>query len=120
MKFFADECIYFATIKMLRKLGYDVETVTEQKLESQDDEKIFEYAKKSNRILLTFDKDFGNIFRFPLGSHPGIIIVRLKPQTPEETNHLLRNFLKETIPADISRALVVIGKEKVRIRKPAV
>lgn len=117
MKFLADECIYIATIRLLRDLGYDVITIKELNLNSLSDEKVLGLAKKENRLLVTFDQDFGNIFKFPLGTYPGIIIIKVKPQTIENTNSLLQKFLKKTSPKIISKALVVIDKKKTRIRK---
>jgi len=119
MKFLADECIYVATVKLLRDLGYDVISIKELNLSSLSDEKVLELAKKENRLLITFDQEFGNIFKFPLGTYPGIIIIKVKPQTIENTNSVLQKFLKKTSLEIISKALVIIDKRKTRIRKPA-
>lgn len=117
IRFLLDECTFIATASFLRKLGFDVVTVNELGLSGLSDDKIFELAHKENRILLTFDKDFGNIFRFPLGTHPGIIIVRTHPQTVEDTNRLLKKFFGITTPEQYQNALVIIDESKIRIRK---
>jgi len=45
MKFLADECIYVATVKLLRDFGYDVISIKELNLSSLSDEKVLELAK---------------------------------------------------------------------------
>lgn len=119
MKFLCDECVYAATVKLLKNLGHDIITVNELGLQSSSDEKILSTATKKRRILLTFDQDFSNIYRFPLGTHSGIIIVKIKPHTVEDTNSCLKHFLEVTPPENISNSLVIVGKKKIRIRKPA-
>ena len=91
-----------------RKLGYDITWIAEEN-PHLDDMSIFKIAQKENRILLTNDKDFGEIvFRQKLVSS-GIILFRIKGQDTREKIKLLRkvlNFHK----VRISKHFVVITK----------
>ena len=116
-RFLLDECAFLATANFLRKSGFDAMTINELGHSGVSDDKVFELAREEDRMLLTFDKDFSNIFRFPLGKHPGIIIVRIHPQTIEVTERLLRRFLELTTEDQYRKALVVIDETKIRIRK---
>ena len=70
-------------------------------------------AQKENRILLTNDKDFGEIvFRQKLVSS-GIILFRIKGQDTREKIKLLREVLISHKDR-MSNRFVVIAKEKVR------
>src|SRR3989338_2729087 len=117
MKFFADECFFIAAVKSLRAAGYEVDSILERGLSGMDDEEIVKLCIRENRILLTFDNDFSNIFRFPPGSNPGIILIKIKPETIEETTPAILAFLRRNNPEVFERALTIITRSKVRICK---
>lgn len=117
MKFFADECFFVATIKALRTAGYEVESILERKLSGLSDEEIASLCTKENRVLLTLDNDFGNIFRFPIGSNPGIILIKIQPETVEDSITAILAFLKRNSPDIFSKGLTIITKTKIRICK---
>ena len=94
----------------LRMLGYDIVWIVD-KNPYLDDMSIFKIAQHENRILLTNDKDFGEIvFRQKLVS-AGIILLRIKGQDTGKKIKLLRKVLISHI-ARISKHFVVITKEK--------
>ena len=64
MKFLADECCDTGLVASLRKDGHDVLYAIEKKAGAIDDE-ILSDAYKEERILITEDKDFGElVYRF--------------------------------------------------------
>jgi predicted nuclease of predicted toxin-antitoxin system len=67
MRLLADENIPLAAIDLLRKRGHDVLAVSEI-APSICDEDVLLMAKDEGRILLTFDKDFGEL---AFSSRPG-------------------------------------------------
>ncbi len=60
----------------LRRLENDVSTVADEGLLSQPDPVIGAAAKAEGRLLLTLDVEFGDLRKYPPGSHPGIILFR--------------------------------------------
>jgi predicted nuclease of predicted toxin-antitoxin system len=81
MKFVADESLDFPIVVALRTEGYDVYSIKEQS-PRMDDEAILKIANEQKRILITCDKDFGElVFRLQLVSS-GIVLLRL----PELSN----------------------------------
>ena len=75
MKFLVDECCDAALVHALRTNGHDVVYVMENLTGATDDE-ILEYTLKENRILITEDKDFGELV-YRLHHHAnGIILMR--------------------------------------------
>ena len=116
MKFLADECFFIATVKMLRAKGYEVDTILERGLSGISDEEIIQLCIKENRCLLTLDTDFGNIFHFPIGSNPGIVLVKIKPPTIEDCSPAILSFFGRNEPEVFSRGLTIITKNKIIIQ----
>ena len=76
MKFLADECCDTGLVASLRKDGHNVRYITEEKAGAIDDE-ILSNAYKEERILITEDKDFGElVYRFKKPTH-GIVLLRI-------------------------------------------
>lgn len=73
-KFVIDEDIPRSTGIILKKHGYDVKDIRDYGLRGEDDERVFEFAQKNGSVVLTADRGFGNIQRFPLGKHFGIVV----------------------------------------------
>lgn len=113
MKFLADVNIEKLIIDELKTLGYDIIWITDEN-PYLDDMNIIKIAQKENRILLTNDKDFGEIvFRQKLISS-GIVLFRIKGQDTRKKLKLLRKVLISH-KDKISKHFVVITKEKIRI-----
>lgn len=78
MRFIADENIPGVLVDARQADGHDVFWVRMEKPGSSD-EHILQWAQKEHRILLTFDKDFGELaFRYGLPASSGIILFRIR------------------------------------------
>ena len=60
MRFVADESLDFPIVTALRNAGHDVFSIKEQSPRMEDDA-ILKIANEQKRILLTCDKDFGEL-----------------------------------------------------------
>ena len=58
MLLLADENIPRVVVERLRNAGIDAQWIAEQ-MPAADDEEVLSLATETNRVLLTFDKDFG-------------------------------------------------------------
>ncbi len=58
------------------------------------DEDILELASKSKRILLTHDKDFGELVFDQKAEHYGVLLLRLGVNTPAFHVKALKAFFK--------------------------
>jgi predicted nuclease of predicted toxin-antitoxin system len=84
MLFLANENFPLESIRKLRKAGYDVVSVSEDSPGIEDKEILFR-ARKENRIILTFDKGYGNmIYQFKMPIPKGIVLFRFDPASPDE------------------------------------
>jgi predicted nuclease of predicted toxin-antitoxin system len=78
LRFLIDEDMPRSLAEVLRAKGFEVLDVRDCGLNcglrGGSDDEIFEFAQKERAIILTGDTGFGNLLRFPLGSHCGIVI----------------------------------------------
>ena len=116
MKVFANENLFEPIIDYLREIGNDVRSVREG-LSGISDDEVFELACKEKRVIITMDKDFSRIFRFPPEKCGGIIVVKIYKRTVEETLKILKKYYKGVSEQDINSNLVIITPDGVRIRR---
>jgi predicted nuclease of predicted toxin-antitoxin system len=114
VKFLADECCDALLVAGPRQDGQDVLFVAEF-ARGADDETVLRQAAADERILLTEDKDFGElVVRLGLPAH-GIVLLRMNPA--DSAAKLAR--LREVLTRDASRlphVLVVVDERKARFR----
>ena len=117
MKFLLDENISPKTAQFLKELGHYAIHVREVNLKGASDDKIFEYAKQHGLLLITIDRDFGNIMDYPPGTHHGIIRLKLRHMPSGKVNSVLQSFLAEINSEDIYGNLAILEEDRYRIRK---
>ena len=114
MKFFADENVARAIIQGLRQAGHDVLSAAEAG-PGQDDAAWLRHAEQSERVIVTSDKDFGElIFRDRLNSH-GIVLIRMQRLNLRERLARLA-AVWSTVEANPQDKFIVITEGRVRIR----
>lgn len=116
MKFLADENVFPAVIAYLRKSGHDVIGIREAGLTQATDDKIIKIAAKEERSIITFDKHFGDILRYPPRTLPGIILIRIHPPLLKDIFYALSNLFKNYHENSFKGRLVVLTKSGYRIR----
>lgn len=116
MRFLTDENIFPQTITFLRKSGHDVKDIQESGLHQITDDKIIETASQEERTIITFDKHFGDILRYPPDSLSGIILIRIHPPLLKDIFDALNNLFKNYHAATFKGRLVVLSKSGYRIR----
>lgn len=80
-----------------------------------DDEDIFEIAQDQGRVILTQDVEFGDILKYPLGAHAGIVVVRVKNIRPKLLVELVCSAI-ETLPDNFAGSVAIIEPGRVRLR----
>ena len=80
MRFLIDESVGGDIIEFLREEGHDVTFIAER-IPGASDGEVVSRATSENRILITNDKDFGNI-AFSNGlAYRGVLLLRLRDET---------------------------------------
>ena len=75
MRFLADESCDFAVVRSLKDAGHDVVAVAEM-LRGATDEAVVDLAASERRILITEDKDFGQLVFAAARANSGVLFVR--------------------------------------------
>jgi predicted nuclease of predicted toxin-antitoxin system len=75
MRFLADESCDFAAVHALRTAGHDVVAVSEF-ARGAEDTAIVDAARSQSRILLTEDKDFGQLVFAAARASTGVVLIR--------------------------------------------
>lgn len=114
-KFLVDVSSGRKLYQALLENNYDVEFI-DNILPRASDLDVLNYAEKENKILITNDKDFGElVFRLKMPSS-GVILLRLRKNIPinriKYTLYILRNFSDE-----LKSNFVVVTEGKIRVRK---
>ena len=114
MKFTVDESTGKAVAEYLRAAGYDVLFVAEQMPEA-DDPPILARTSSEERILITNDKDFGELV-YRIGQvHCGVLLLRLHDESPANRVRVVKAVL-EHYADRLADHFVVATDGGVRIR----
>lgn len=115
MKFLADENFPRPALEALRQAGWDVLSIAGSCPGISDDEVIAVCADQE-RVLLTFDKDFGElVFRRGLSAASGVVLFRITPETPEDAAALAL-ALVESQP-NLAGTFCVVTRDRIRVRR---
>ena len=75
-RYLADEGVDFRIVRALREAGYSIVSVREES-PSIPDTQVLARALELDAVLLTEDKDFGDMVFLQKKSAPGILLIRL-------------------------------------------
>lgn len=114
MRFLANENIPLDAVEALRGIGHDVAWIRTDSPGSRDQE-VLARAVSEQRILLTFDKDFGELaFRSKLPASCGIILFRVTAPTSEYIARLVISALRTD--TEWTGHFTVVEKNRIRVR----
>ena len=112
MRFLVDECTGTAVARWLRGQGHEVFSVFDEARGASDDD-ILRKAVAEDWILITNDKDFGEL-TFRQGKLSiGVILIRVKGQKTGDKVKLMKKALKDHADR-LSNHFVVLTRTKLR------
>ena len=115
MNWLADESVDYPIVERLRQEGWDLPYVAEFAPSISDNE-VLEHANAQDAVLVTADKDFGEmIFRLRRGT-AGVVLLRLAGVNPETKAAMVAQAFQEH-SAEMRNAFTVISPGLVRIRR---
>jgi predicted nuclease of predicted toxin-antitoxin system len=113
MRLLANENFPRAAVEVLRAQGHDVLWIVEN-CPSVEDEYVLDLAVRESRVLLTQDKDFGELaFRRGLPATSGIVLFRVAP-VPDSVAELAGKAFRDNV--DFRGKFVVVEDGRVRER----
>ncbi|MFQ5792001.1 MAG: DUF5615 family PIN-like protein [Acidobacteriota bacterium] len=117
-EFLIDEDLPRSLSHLLRASGLAAEDVRDLGLKGRTDREVFEYAVSHSCTLLSADLGFANLQRFPLGTHPGIVIARFPNEMSTRfLNDAILRALQDLTDEDIRGNLVVMQPGRIRLRR---
>ena len=115
LKFLIDVGVGTGIEKYLREEGYDTKTVRDID-PCMEDEKIIRTATSENRLVVTMDKDFGEmVYHFSM-KHCGVLLLRLEDANGTEKLQVIRHIM-EKYSSQIKNCFCVFQNGRLRIRK---
>jgi len=94
MQFIVDESAGAAVVEYLRTTGHDVLAVAEA-MPQADDQDILARAMSEERILITNDKDFGELVFRNRQAHHGVLLLRLHDESPANRVRVMKGVLQQ-------------------------
>ena len=95
-------------------LGHDVLSVLDAAPRASDDE-VLSMALAEDRILVTEDKDFGELVFVRRLPHP--CIIRFTEMSVAEKVTAMSQLIESHAPAMLERSMIVVTPSRVRIRR---
>jgi predicted nuclease of predicted toxin-antitoxin system len=115
VKFVVDESTGQSVVDELRRLGHDVFSIQET-FPGLDDPPVLNIAINEDRIVITNDKDFGElVYRSGL-PHAGVVLFRLQNESAANRVRMARKVI-QTCGDKLYHNFVVASESKIRIRK---
>ncbi len=116
MKFVVDESAGDAVATELRQLGHDALSI-HATTPGIDDPPILDIAVAEDRIVVTNDKDFGElVYRSGL-PHVGVILFRLDDERAANRVRMMKKVL-QSCGDKLKNNFIVASERKIRIRRP--
>ena len=114
MKIVADECLDYGIIRSLRENGVIVYSISEE-IASIKDTNVLEIANEKGWILVTEDRDFGELVFRLNQAHHGIVYVKVKGlERKVKVERVVSIILGHY--EQLQNAFTVITNEKMKIR----
>ncbi len=113
LRFIADVNIERTIVDYLTENGYDVKWIPDYNCEILDED-LLNLANVEKRILITNDKDFGELIFLQKSLSTGIILLRIKGQRAEDKVELIKKLLNNYSDKLLNH-FTVITRKKIRI-----
>lgn len=114
MKFLLDACAASRSLhRLLTDLEHDVVTASGE-LAYATDEALLAMARESGRVIVTEDKDFGELVFVRRRPHP--CVIRFLGMTTDEKVSAMRELLQRHADAMSQGAIIVVSRSRIRLR----
>ena len=114
MKIVADESVDYPIVLELRLEGYEILSILEN-YPGISDEEVLRISNQQNSLLLTVDKDFGEMVYRLKQIHKGVILIRLEGQSMKNKILITKAAFKE-YKHKLLDSFTVISSTSIRIR----
>ena len=116
MRFLADMCVDVRVVEWLRQKGHDATHLRDQGLQWMPNGQIFEKAIQEDRIVITYDLDFGEIAALTRGEKASVILFRLKNTRASHVLERLSAVVEAFAGALEKGAIITVEETRYRLR----
>ncbi|MGK7904061.1 MAG: DUF5615 family PIN-like protein [Hormoscilla sp.] len=117
MRLLLDQNIYAVTARLLIDAGHDVILVAQLGLSQASDEEILTTAREQNRIMVTGDRDYGNLV-FVKAIVSGVIYLRISPANINAIGSQLELILQTYPEVELAQSFVIVEPSRVATKFP--
>lgn len=108
--------VSLGAVEWLRREGHDATHLREEGLQRAADVDVFAKAIAEERVVLTFDLDFGEIAAVSGGRKASVILFRLHDTRTPHLIDRLSAVLADCMPALEGGAVVIVEESRYRVR----
>ena len=116
MRFLADMCVDVRIVKWLLRNGHDATHLRDQGLQKMPNGEIFEKAIREDRIVITFDLDFGEIAALTASRSTSVILFRLKNTRTLHVIERLSSVIERFEDALKRGSILTVEETRCRVR----
>lgn len=116
MTFLCDEGVERQIVEALREAGHDVSYIAESE-PSISDVEVLRRAAESGAILVTSDKDFGELVYRQGRAHAGVLLLRLHGVSPHGKAAVVAAAIEQH-GAILAGGFSVLEQDRLRVRRP--
>ncbi len=117
MRFLVDECISARLVSYLQQADHDAVHALQRELGGATDSAVLAAAARERRILISFDTDFGKLLVQQNATTPSVLLFRSARHDPKIIADALLANLADAAGDLGSGAIVVITKDRMKIRR---
>jgi predicted nuclease of predicted toxin-antitoxin system len=112
-----DEALSGSLVDIVASYGYDVRTVRGQGWIGTKDPDLWPLVQAAGEFFITIDKEFGDLRKFPPGSHAGILLLRPQQESLPRYRALVRYVLDCRNLNDLIGATTVATEGRIKTRR---
>ena len=117
MRFLLDANLSPRVAGLLRAGGLDADHVRDHGLQAESDDMILTFARVHGFVVVSEDTDFGELLARQRAEGPSVVLMRTNgPLTPDQHAALLLANLPVVLGELESGAIVVLGRDRIRVR----
>lgn len=112
-----DEDLPAEICDLLREEGHQASTVVEQGMGGWKDPQLWAAVQKEGRLLITGDKGFADLRRYPPGSHHGVVLLRPDEDGIQPLLELSRRLLRDQPLEGFRGTITAVTPRGIRVRR---